>query len=35
VKLGYDLYNVKHTSLRLDLRIVLQTSPVMLLGKSR
>jgi lipopolysaccharide/colanic/teichoic acid biosynthesis glycosyltransferase len=33
VKLEYDLYYVKHASPLLDLRIVLQTLPVMLLGK--
>jgi exopolysaccharide biosynthesis polyprenyl glycosylphosphotransferase len=35
VKLEYDLYYVKHASPLLDLRIVLQTVPVMLLGKGQ
>jgi exopolysaccharide biosynthesis polyprenyl glycosylphosphotransferase len=35
VKLEYDLYYVKHASPLLDLRIVLQTLPVMLLGKGQ
>lgn len=33
IKLEYDLYYVKHASLLLDLRIALQTIPVMLLFK--
>ena len=33
IKLEYDLYYVKHASLFLDLEIVVQTIPVMLLGK--
>lgn len=35
VKLEYDLYYVKHANFLLDLRIVLQTLPVMLLGKGQ
>ncbi len=35
VKLEYDLYYVKHASPLLDLRIVLQTVPVMLLGRGQ
>ncbi|MBI5564533.1 MAG: sugar transferase [Chloroflexi bacterium] len=35
VKLEFDLYYVKHASPLLDLRIVLQTVPVMLLGKGQ
>ena len=35
VKLEYDLYYVKHASPLLDIRIVLQTLPVMLLGKGQ
>ncbi len=35
VKLEFDLYYVKHASPLLDLRIVLQTLPVMLLGKGQ
>jgi exopolysaccharide biosynthesis polyprenyl glycosylphosphotransferase len=35
VKLEYDLYYVKHASPLLDLRIILQTVPVMLLGKGQ
>jgi exopolysaccharide biosynthesis polyprenyl glycosylphosphotransferase len=33
VKLEYDLYYVKHAGLVLDLQIMLQTLPVMLMGK--
>jgi exopolysaccharide biosynthesis polyprenyl glycosylphosphotransferase len=33
IKLEYDLYYVKHASFLLDLRIALQTAPVMLLAK--
>lgn len=35
VKLEYDLYYVKHFSILLDLRIALQTIPVMLMFKGR
>ena len=35
IKLEYDLYYVKHASLLLDLRIALQTIPVMLMCKGR
>lgn len=35
IKLEYDLYYVKHASLLLDLRITLQTIPVMLMFKGR
>jgi exopolysaccharide biosynthesis polyprenyl glycosylphosphotransferase len=33
VKLEYDLYYVKHASLLVDIKIILQTIPTMLLGK--
>jgi exopolysaccharide biosynthesis polyprenyl glycosylphosphotransferase len=35
IKLEYDLYYVKHASPLLDLKIMLQTLPVMLLGKGQ
>lgn len=35
IKLEYDLYYVKHASILLDLRIALQTLPVMLMLKGR
>ncbi len=33
IKLEYDLYYVKHANLLIDIKIILQTLPVMLLGK--
>ena len=33
IKLEYDLYYVKHASPLVDTKIILQTIPVMLLGK--
>ncbi len=35
IKLEYDLYYVKHVGVLLDLHVVLQTIPVMLMFKGR